>query len=275
MSKQRRVKSDDAKMNDQGFLSRWSARKTQISRAEGIQKDDPQQQSEADAAGADQESNEEAALTDIELLNKYKLPDPNDITEEAGLDRFFDGKIPERLKQMALRRLWRINPLFGIVDEMVEYGEDYTDAATVIDGMQTAYQAGKGYLNKVIEGNEEDEGGENSDSQMDQDDQADLELDGNNELQKSELKNQNDTGVENRERVGGAAEQEFTRSSSADDSSLQLNASVKTSSGDKNWGEVSHLESSVLEDESKSVSEPTEKNSTIIKPKRMQFRINS
>ena len=58
---------------------------------------------------------------------------------------------------MALRRLWRINPFFGIVDDMVEYGEDYTDAATVIDGMQTAYQAGKGYLKKAISPEEADE----------------------------------------------------------------------------------------------------------------------
>mgnify|MGYP007000357031 len=59
------------------------------------------------------------------------------------------------LRQMALRRLWRINPFFGFVDEMVEYGEDYTDAATVIEGMQTAYQAGKGYLQKVLSPEEE------------------------------------------------------------------------------------------------------------------------
>ena len=51
---------------------------------------------------------------------------------------------------MALRRLWRINPFFGFVDDMVEYGEDYTDAATVIDGMQTAYQVGKGYLQRAL-----------------------------------------------------------------------------------------------------------------------------
>ena len=38
---------------------------------------------------------------------------------------------------------------------MVEYGEDYTDAATVIEGMQTAYTAGKGYLTKISEDSED------------------------------------------------------------------------------------------------------------------------
>ena len=91
------------------------------------------------------------------MLEKYELPNPNDVNKEAELDRFFDGKTPERLRQMALRRLWRINPFFGFVDDMVEYGEDYTDAATVIDGMQTAYQVGKGYLQKSLSPEESDE----------------------------------------------------------------------------------------------------------------------
>lgn len=160
MSKRTGVKSGNAEKGDPGFLSRWSARKAEIARAGAVRDDDTYEQNEANAARADKESDEEAALSDDELLEKYELPDPNDITEEAGLDRFFDGKIPERLRQMALRRLWRINPFFGIVDDMVEYGEDYTDAATVIDGMQTAYQAGKGYLKKAISPEEADEAAE-------------------------------------------------------------------------------------------------------------------
>ena len=119
-----------------------------------------------------------------------------------------------------MRRLWRINPLFGIVDEMVEYGEDYTDAATVIDGMQTAYQVGKGYLNKAIESGEEDDGEddgiENSNPQVDRDAQADQELNADNEVQKNEVENQIDPGVGNREEFDGEAEHEFTSPSSAD-----------------------------------------------------------
>ena len=157
MSKQNGQKSDEAKSGDQGFLSRWSTRKTQIARAAAVPEDNLLEQSEANRALAEQENDEEAALSDNELLEKYELPNPNDVNEEAQLDRFFDGKTPERLRQMALRRLWRINPFFGFVDDMVEYGEDYTDAATVIDGMQTAYQVGKGYLQKSLSPEESDE----------------------------------------------------------------------------------------------------------------------
>ncbi|CAI8295688.1 MAG: Uncharacterised protein [Rhodobiaceae bacterium UBA7378] len=157
MSKDGDSKPSDLTGGESGFLTRWSARKTQI--AQGLEV--PEEAADYAALAADDtdhqaaESDEDAALSDAELLEKYELPDPAEIEEEAGLDKFFDGKTPERLRQMALRRLWRINPFFGFVDEMVEYGEDYTDAATVIEGMQTAYQAGKGYLQKVLSPEEE------------------------------------------------------------------------------------------------------------------------
>ena len=47
---------------------------------------------------------------------------------------------------------------------MVEYGEDYTDAATVVPDMKTAYQVGKGYFDKLFlekdDDNEVDDPGE-------------------------------------------------------------------------------------------------------------------
>jgi hypothetical protein len=150
----RRMKYDveakeDANEGEGGFLSRWSARKSQIAKGEDVP-DEVSVTEIAEDAGVEDE--EDAALTDVELLEKYDLPDPEAITEESGLEQFLNGKgLPGRVRQMALRRLWRLNPLFGIVDDMVEYGEDYTDAATVIEGMKTAYTVGKGYAKEVVE----------------------------------------------------------------------------------------------------------------------------
>jgi len=142
MAQRTKKGGDDQK---EGFLSRWSARKSEVTRG-NIVPGDPVGglDTEPDATTLD---DEEAHLSDDELLKKYDLPNPAAIEDETALDRFLSGDMPERLRQMALRRLWRLNPLFAVVDDMVEYGEDYTDAATVIDGMQTAYSAGKGYLN--------------------------------------------------------------------------------------------------------------------------------
>jgi len=140
---------EEANEGEGGFLSRWSARKSRIAEGEDVPDEVPAPEIAEDAGVKDEE---DAALTDVELLEKYDLPDPEAITEESGLEQFLNGKgLPGRVRQMALRRLWRLNPLFGIVDDMVEYGEDYTDAATVIEGMKTAYTVGRGYAKEVVE----------------------------------------------------------------------------------------------------------------------------
>ena len=150
----RRMKYDveakeEAKEGEGGFLSRWSARKSQIAKGEDVPDEVPAPEIAEDDVVEDEE---DATLTDAELLEKYDLPDPATVTEESGLERFLNGEgLPGRVRQMALRRLWRLNPLFGVIDDMVEYGEDYTDAATVIEGMKTAYTVGKGYAKEVVE----------------------------------------------------------------------------------------------------------------------------
>ena len=150
----RRMKYDveakeEAKEGEGGFLSRWSARKTQIAKGEDVPDEVPAPEITEDDVVEDEE---DATLTDAELLEKYDLPDPEAVTEESGLEQFLNGKgLPGRVRQMALRRLWRLNPLFGVVDDMVEYGEDYTDAATVVEGMKTAYTVGKGYKKDDVE----------------------------------------------------------------------------------------------------------------------------
>ena len=150
----RRMKYDveakeETKDGEDGFLSRWSARKSKVAKGDDVPDEVPATEIAEDAFIEDEE---DAALTDAELLKKYDLPDPEAVTKESGLEQFLNGKgLPGRVRQMALRRLWRLNPLFGVVDDMVEYGEDYTDAATVIEGMKTAYTVGKGYAKEVVE----------------------------------------------------------------------------------------------------------------------------
>ena len=61
---------------------------------------------------------------------------------------FMAKGIPERLRNRALRKLWLTNPVLANLDELVEYGEDYTDAATVVENLQTAYRIGKGFLRR-------------------------------------------------------------------------------------------------------------------------------
>lgn len=102
-----------------------------------------------DLAEAKKTEAELNGISDKDILDKYDLPDPDTLDSPDAVKHFLSHALPERLKIRALRRLWRLNPVLANVDGLVDYGEDYTDAATVIEGMQTAYQVGKGMLAHV------------------------------------------------------------------------------------------------------------------------------
>ena len=197
------------------LIDRFNRRREQVAaEAHGDQTDEQQLASEE--LGEMDVADGEEALSDSELLEKYELPDPETVEDEAGLDRFFEGDMPERLRRLALRRVWRLNPLFRFADEMVEYGEDYTDAATVVEGMQTAYQVGKGYLTKAKEALEGDtaDGNEaesdNAAQSRDKDDRGDKE---EGEASKGESDNteQDEAGGEP---ARDAAERDYVQTSS-------------------------------------------------------------
>jgi len=87
--------------------------------------------------------------SDAEILAEFNLPDPDQLQAGDDVSGFMAKAVPDRLRRRALRRLWRLNPVLANVDGLVDYGEDYTDAACVIENLQTAYQVGKGMLAHV------------------------------------------------------------------------------------------------------------------------------
>lgn len=93
----------------------------------------------------------QAEQTDEELLEQLGLPDPETLGEGADFKQFMGDAIPARLKTRALRRLWSVNPLLANIDGLVDYGEDFTDAAMCVENMQSAYQVGKGMMAHVEE----------------------------------------------------------------------------------------------------------------------------
>lgn len=86
---------------------------------------------------------------DAEILERLDLPDPDLLQPGDDVSRFMSELVPDRLRRRALRRLWRLNPVLANVDGLVDYGEDFTDATRVIEGLQTAYQVGRGMLHHV------------------------------------------------------------------------------------------------------------------------------
>ena len=105
----------------------------------------------AEQAAAEQAVTEaQAELTEEELLAELGLKDPDTMQQGDDFAAFMQRAVPEALRRRALRRLWLSNPVLANLDGLVDHGEDYTDAATVIPGMKTAYQVGKGMLQHVV-----------------------------------------------------------------------------------------------------------------------------
>lgn len=130
----------------------WSRRKAAVE-AE-IRAEDLVQLEAVQAA----EEAELAERSDEELLAEAGQPEPETLESAEDVREFLKAALPERLKTRALRRLWRLNPIFANLDGLVDYGEDFTDAATVVENMQTVYQVGKGMFIKMEELTAEVEG---------------------------------------------------------------------------------------------------------------------
>ena len=138
---------DDNLGNDSSFLSRWSKRKSESN--EVSLKNEQNEKNTVDVK--DELTEEENKLSNDELAEKYEVTNPEKIDNPLDLRNILKENIPDRLKQVALRKLWKLVPAYGEISELVEYGEDFTDAATVIENLQTSYIVGKGYIDKVVE----------------------------------------------------------------------------------------------------------------------------
>lgn len=130
---------------DRPFLERWSRRKAAVRAGE------PAPEIEAapvpptaEPTAPAEDSVDEDAMSDSELLERYELPDPEILTVEDDVAAFMRRGVPARLRRLALRRLLRVNPGIVAHDGLTDYADDYTDAATVVANMKTVFQIGWG-----------------------------------------------------------------------------------------------------------------------------------
>ncbi|WP_428540564.1 DUF3306 domain-containing protein [Profundibacter sp.] len=126
-------------------LDRWSRRRAAV-----------QAEAEAEAlaqqrAVVAERQAELAEKTDAEILVELDLPDPETLQPGDDFSGFMQAAVPERIRKLALRRLWRSNPVLANVDNLVDYGDDFTKEGALGKAVKTAYQVGKGILNKVEE----------------------------------------------------------------------------------------------------------------------------
>lgn len=92
-----------------------------------------------------------AEKDDTEILAELGLPDPHTLAPGDDFAAFLNCDVPEHLRRLALRRLWRSNPVLACVDGLNEYDDDYRAAMLLQGPIKTAYQVGKGMLKHVEE----------------------------------------------------------------------------------------------------------------------------
>lgn len=135
------------------FLSRWSRRKrdprsgdetAEETAEETVELADPT--NPADTIPEDTIEDGDDAAGDPEVV--AKLPDIESLDETSDFAPFMAKGVPEILRRRALRKLWRLNPLFANLDGLNDYDEDFTDAANVLSEIKTIYKVGKGMISE-------------------------------------------------------------------------------------------------------------------------------
>lgn len=143
--------------DDESTLGRWARRKTAARQPATI--DDSQGGTIAtvapDAVPAETETpaaQDPNKTTEEEIA---ALPDVDALNESSDFSAFMKEGVPEELKTRALRKLWRVDPAFAHVDGLLDYDDDFTDAALVIEGLKTVYKVGKGMVSDEDEAEED------------------------------------------------------------------------------------------------------------------------
>lgn len=152
-------------MSDESFLGRWSRRKRAAGRKGGAPAgtaavDD----SEGDAAaeptlrprpgvmntepreptvGALAKPAAPTAAAAVAAAPAAELPPIEELGASSDYRGFLRDGVPEELKNAALRKLWRSNPMFALRDGLDDYDEDFAALAAVGEKLAKMRQAGR------------------------------------------------------------------------------------------------------------------------------------
>jgi len=88
---------------------------------------DPSGSLPAASADGDLKIAEGGALSAEEtaIAEEMNLPDINTLKEESDFSVFMSDGVPDKLRRLALRKLWASNPFFGLRDGLNDYDEDF------------------------------------------------------------------------------------------------------------------------------------------------------
>ncbi|MGH6903908.1 MAG: DUF3306 domain-containing protein [Geminicoccaceae bacterium] len=132
---------------DEGFLRRWSRRKVEARSPAPAPAEAASDA--AEPALASPEQMPEPAASAPAPIDPKDLPDIESLDARSDFTVFMRPGVPEHLRTLALRKLWRSDPIFSKLDGLVEYGEDYTIQSWPKGVIKTAYRIGRGFMDEL------------------------------------------------------------------------------------------------------------------------------
>jgi hypothetical protein len=134
--------------DEEGLLKRWSRRK--LEQREREREVVPPQPDEESGGKTEVTTTGEGSPTDAPAAAATlpDLPPIESLTRDSDFTVFMREGVPDDLRNLALRKLWRSDPVFANLDGMLEYGEDYSQwfKPGVGAALKTLYRVGQGYL---------------------------------------------------------------------------------------------------------------------------------
>ena len=147
--------------DEESFVRRWSRRKAAAREQARAAAKEPAQETDVKGIDAAPTPAEQGSAPPVEAPERHDqdpavdleaLPDIESLTYESDYTVFLRKGVPAELRKRALARLWRSDPVLANLDGLVEYGEDYTKIGTVKEVVRTAYQVGRGMLERLEPG---------------------------------------------------------------------------------------------------------------------------
>jgi len=133
--------ADRASPNDgESTVARWSRRKHETQ--EIVEAPDASESEETLASP--NEDSESEGQDDVVAA----LPPIGGLTAESDFTPFLDRAVPAELRKLALRKLWLSDPVFGHLDGLNDYDDDFRTLG-VGKLVRTAYQVGKGMVTRA------------------------------------------------------------------------------------------------------------------------------
>ena len=127
------------------FAQRWSKRK--IDAGKRVESDKPDQIASLEAESQSLDVDGRDGADDRELTEDDFLDvEFESLDKSSDYTRFLKANVPEAIQKRALRKLWASDSVFGILDGMNDYDEDFTIDGLAGKAFKSAYKIGRGYL---------------------------------------------------------------------------------------------------------------------------------